>query len=216
MINRDKTKLKYGYYPETLSKTSNKKVVWQCDNLSCNLEKDVPNSYALKKYNNSLKSGTDELCQKCSHIHRKGVHVKNEIKKYVPQQLPSQVDIFQTIEKYGINPQELSPWSRQKVILRCDCGKFSETKRCSLNTSKSILETGNYKCIGCWTKERRIGKKLSKETKKKMSDAQIKRRCSIKKDNIKLKPAANGDFNNNKKMFNSQILDFKKKNNNVK
>jgi hypothetical protein len=49
MINQEKTKLKYGYFPEDLAPTSDKNVVWQCESLECKVEHDYSYAYCLKK-----------------------------------------------------------------------------------------------------------------------------------------------------------------------
>lgn len=197
MINQEKTKEKFGYYPDDLAQTSSSSVIFRCD--KCLQEEELSYAYALKKYKKSIKTTGEELCQKCSHAHRIGkVSVKADKSKPLP--LPPEVNLSKTMELYGINAEDLSPWSRQKVCLSCACGKQSETKRCSLNSSKSILETGHYKCTGCWTRERRAGLKLSDETKKKMAKSQQKRRNKNKVTKLPtrptyapLQPAANGD-----------------------
>lgn len=178
MINREKTKLKYGYFPEDLSDTSNKPVVWQCDREGCKNEHDYSYAYCLKKADKALHEGKSESCQKCSHSHRKGTSLppQNKIKAHP---LPPEVNLGKTMELFGINAEDLTPWSRQQVILDCKCGKESITKRCVLNLNKSVIETGHYKCVGCCTKSRRKGKKASAETKAKMKASQRKRRGHV-------------------------------------
>jgi len=217
MINRDKTKLKYGYYPEELATTSANPVVWKCD--SCPAEREYSYAYALKKYNKAMKTTGEELCQKCAHAHRKGKVVKPN-SKVAPITLPPETDLGKTMEVYGINVEDLNPWSRQKVFMKCSCGKSTETKRCSLNSYKSILTTGHFKCIGCWTKERRKGLKLSEETKIKMAKSQQKRRNKNKVHQLPIRPVypplqcvANGDTNlsKNNRGAGASIIIFPKK-----
>jgi hypothetical protein len=176
MINREKTKVKYGYIPEDLAQNSESKVVWNCD--KCNVERTYAYAYYLKKQNHAFdKHDGHELCQKCSHSHRIGHSSKLAETKYEAQPLPQEVNVEETIKIFGHDPKEMSPWSRGYVILNCSCcQKETETRRCSLNTNKSLQETGKYKCIGCWTKERRQGVKATDETKAKQKAAQQKRR----------------------------------------
>lgn len=202
MINRDKTKLKYGHTADNLAPTSKEKVVWQCDNESCSSERTFTYSYYLKKQEKAFKDHEgNELCQKCSHAHRVGKHEKKEVTKYPAlSTLPQEVNINQTIEIYGHDPRTTSSWSRKYVVLNCSCcGKETETRRCNLNTYKSILETGHFKCTGCWTKERRTGQKASAETKMKQKVSQQKRRIKEHRDSPHEIPyvaaVANGDFN---------------------
>lgn len=184
MINREKTKVKYGYFPEDLAQNSESKVVWSCD--KCSAERTYTYSYYLKKRDVSFeKHEGHELCQKCSHSHRVGHTSKLETTKYPAIELPKEVNIEETIKIFGHDPQKMSPWSRGYVILNCSCcNKETETRRCSLNTYKSILETGKFKCTGCWTKERRQGVKASEETKNKQKSAQQKRRNKEKIQDI--------------------------------
>lgn len=204
MINRDKTKLKYGHTADNLPPTSKEKVVWQCDNNGCSHERTFTYSYYLKKRDKAFQEHEgNELCQKCSHAHRIGKVEKTETVKYPAlAQLPPEVNIQQTIEVFGHDPQVTSSWSRKYVILNCSCcGKETETRRCNLNTYKSILETGHFKCTGCWTKERRTGQKASSETKFKQKISQQKRRMKEHGEDPNQMPyvaaVANGDFNNN-------------------
>lgn len=213
MINREKTKLKYGYFPDDLAPTSNKLVVWACESSSCSVEHDYSYAYCLKKRQKSLTENKPQLCQKCSHAHRKGNSQKNTASKFSPVPLPPEVNLGKTMEKYGINAEDLSPWSRQAVVLNCECGAESTTKRCSLNSSKSIIETGHYKCIGCWTKARRTGTQVSQETREKMKTSQQKRRGTYDPEPLpSLTPplVANGEFSSvrNKE---GQVIPFKKK-----
>jgi hypothetical protein len=212
MINQEKTKLKYGYFPEDLAPTSDKNVVWQCESLECKVEHDYSYAYCLKKKAKAKKEKKSELCQKCSHSHRKGISPKQLAIKKPPVALPPELDLGKTMEIYGINADDLSPWSRQKVILKCQCGKESTTKRCSLNSSKSIIETGHYKCVGCCTKDRREGAIVTQETKIKMQNSQKKRRGTHDYSPIPLKPAANGSaILSSKETQNGKVIPFRKK-----
>ena len=219
MINRDKTKLKYGHNAENLPITSKEKVVWQCD--KCSYERSFTYSYYLKKKEKAFKDHEgNELCQKCSHSHRVGNHPKNETTtKYPPRPLPPEINVEKTIEFFGYDPHSLSPWARKYVISNCySCGKECETKRCNLNIYKSIEETGHFKCTGCWTKERRSGTKASSETKLKQKISQQRRRLKEHGDDPNKIPmvaaVANGDFTsniNNSKTNSAQIIPFPKK-----
>jgi hypothetical protein len=85
------------------------------------------------------------------------------------------------MERFGYDPYSLSPWSRDRVIVRCKVtGKICAPKRCSLNRYKSILETGHFISTGAWTAERRKGKKASPETIEKMKKNQQARRMKEK------------------------------------
>lgn len=219
MINRDKTKLKYGHTADNLPPTSKEKVVWQCDNEKCSYERSFTYSYYLKKREKAFKDHEgNELCQKCSHSHRIGKVEKTDVLKYPAlTELPAEVNIEQTIEVYGHDPRVTSNWSRKYVILNCSCcGKETETRRCNLNTYKSILETGHFKCTGCWTKERRTGQRASSETKMKQKVAQQKRR--LKEHGYEMPyvaAVANGDFNSSsqphKNISPAQIIPFPNK-----
>lgn len=218
MINREKTKVKYGYFPEELSKNSESKVVWNCD--KCNSERIYTNAYCLKKVTVAFeKHDGKELCQKCAHSHRVGHSSKLETTKYEALPLPTEVNVEETIKIFGHDPTVMSPWSRAYVILNCSCcSKETETRRCSLNTNKSLKESGTYKCIGCWTKERRSGIKITEETRIKQKEAQQKRRTKEKiKELPTIKPqpqyapvaqVANGDVG---RQVNAQIISFPKR-----
>lgn len=217
MINKEKTKLKYGHFGENLPENSSKKVVWQCDQAGCSYERSFTYSYYLKKVTVAFeKHDGKELCQKCSHAHRKGVplnHASHEIKTIPLAVLPPEVNVERSIEIYGVDPTKLSAWSRKNIVLNCfGCGKESDTKRCNLNTYKSIKETGHFQCIGCWTKKRRVGSKASEETKNKQKQSQINRRQKEKQEEVKYKAVANGDYSiiNNQKTPLGKVIPFKK------
>lgn len=207
MINREKTKIKYNYFPEDLALTSNQSVVWSCD--KCGKEKDQAYAYALKKKAKAEKEKKQEVCQSCGHEHRKGKFIKNETPKNNPVTLPPEVNMTLTMERYGVNAEDLSPWSRQKIVLNCACGRETETKRCNLNASKSIQETGHYKCTGCWTQERRRGVKVSQVTKQKMVSAQRKRRGTYEKEVLPM--VANGEnFSSPRQVTPGTVIPFNK------
>lgn len=186
MKNREKTKLKFGYFPEDLSPSSLKPIIWDCS--GCGSTSETAYGYFLKKEKKTKNEEKDIFCQKCCHAHRKGKAVVKQ-QKSKPQPLPPQVDYAKTMEAFGINADDLSPWSREQIFMKCGCGKESLTKRCSLNTYKSIVETGEFKCTGCWTKTRRTGAKASEATRQKMRNSQQKRRSPLP-----LKKAVGDDY----------------------
>ena len=217
MINRDKTKLKYGHTSDNLAPNSTLKVVWNCDR--CPAERSYTYAYYLKKKNKAFaEQEGDELCQKCSHSHRIGKTEKTTVIKYAPVTLPPEVNIEESIKIFGNDPSTMSPWSRNYLILNCGCcNKETETRRCSLNTYKSILSDGHFKCTGCWTKERRQGVKASEETieKQKLSQQQRRRKeqNNLPPQEHRYKAVGNGDFNSNNQtnQTNAKIIPFPKK-----
>lgn len=175
MINEQETKSKYGYETNSLAPTSNLPVWWKCDN--CTFEREYSFAYCLKKKEHSESTGGQELCQKCSHAHRKGKATTKKQTGQTWQPLPPEVDISATQDRYGYDPRDLSPWSRKYIIVRCsDTGVVSEVKRCGINTSKSVIETGHYSSVGACTAKRRKGVKASEDTKKAMAESQKNRR----------------------------------------
>lgn len=168
---------------QNLAKTSNKKVVWTCENENCQASDDKKErhfvfSYVRKKSLKAKAEGKPELCQLCSHAHKKGIYYKK--KEDSAKDLPPQINDQKTFEKYGYYAKDLKPWSRQRVVLTCDCGRDCESTRSQLNTYKSIKETGEFTCKGCWTEARRKGIKASEETKEMMKLSQQNRRKSEK------------------------------------
>lgn len=179
MINEPATKEKYGYETNSLAPTSNLPVWWKCD--KCSFEREYSFAYCLKKKEHSHATGGLELCQKCSHAHRKGQVSKKKQEGQTWQPLPPEVDVAATQERFGYDPRDLSPWSRKYVIVRCsDTGVVSEVKRCGFNTSKSVIETGHYTSVGACTAKRRKGVKASEETKQAMALSQKNRRSREK------------------------------------
>lgn len=179
MVNEEKTQAKYGYATNALAVTSNLPVVWTCP--KCGEEREYAYAYCLKKAEKSQAAGTADCCQKCSHQHRRGKSTvsKNPGKTFLP--LPPEVDVAATMDRYGYDPRDLSPWSRKRVIVRCfETGVICSPKRCGLNRYKSIIETGHFISGGAWTAKRRKGVKVSAKTKKAMKESQIKRRAQEK------------------------------------
>ena len=177
MINVEKTKEQYGYDPTDLAPTSNKMVWWKCD--KCGSERAYAYAYALRKQKKAQKEGTPELCQKCAHAHRKGKvstrKVPTDQKAHYP--LPPEVDRNLTMEKFGYDPETLSPWSRKRVVAICSVtGAECTPRRCSLNRYKSVMETGHFVSTGGYTGKRRKGVKATDETKQAMARSQKKRR----------------------------------------
>ena len=182
MIDEAKTLEKYGYTTKELAPTSNLPVWWTCDKDDCGTEREYSYAYCLRKQKKAAETGGQELCQKCSHAHRKGKVSNKKIqgKSYV--ELPPEVDVNATLERFGHDPHKLSPWSRQRIVVRCQkTGEVCTPRRCSLNRYKSILETGHFVSVGGWTAERRKGVKASSDTKTLMKDSQQKRRVREKK-----------------------------------
>lgn len=181
MIDRNKTKEKYDYYPEELAPTSNLSVWTKCD--KCGKEKDYSYAYALKKEEKARKENDGVmLCQVCSHSHRKGkASVVTKPKSWVA--LPPEVNVAKTVEMFGYDPTKLSPWSRKKIVVECaKTGVECYPRRCGLNRYKSVLETGHFYSTGALTAERRKGVKASSETKESMKLSQQKRRQKEKED----------------------------------
>jgi hypothetical protein len=181
MINWERTKQDFGYGEEEAKKfpRSSKHAIWAtCDNPDCDSSDHRERLFEwgtlLKKIKRCKDQGKDFLCQKCAHSHRKGITSKKRNTE-VPA-LPSQVSDELTLERFGYRASDLKPWSRNYIVLVCDCGKESEIKRTQINSYKSIKETGNFKCTGCWTRDRRKGIKLSSETKDRMKESQKRRR----------------------------------------
>lgn len=193
MILKEKTKQVYGYEAESLAPTSAMPVFWQCDN--CSYERQYSYTYYLKKKEHSSETDGKELCQKCGHSHRKGTASK-VVNKNSFYPLPPETDIQATMERFGYDPYSLSPWSRDRVIVRCKVtGKICSPKRCSLNRYKSIIETGHFISTGAWTAERRKGKKASEETIQKMKKNQQARRMKEKQEPNDKNKAVNSTLN---------------------
>lgn len=179
MIDADKTKQKYGYEVSSLAPTSTVPVCWKCD--ECGAEEEYSYAYCLRKQEAAKSRGTKELCQKCSHAHRKGQVTKKKVEGQSYVNLPPEVDVKATMDRFGYDPQTLSPWSRKRIVVVCkESGKVCTPRRCGLNRYKSILETGHFISTGAWTAKRRKGVKASEETKKSMSQSQKNRRAKEK------------------------------------
>lgn len=180
MIDETKTLEKYGYTTQELAPTSNLPVWWKCD--ECGEEREYSYAYCLRKKEKSGSTGGKELCQKCSHAHRKGKVSSKKIEGKSHVDLPPEVDVKATMDRFGYDPHKLSPWSRQRIVVNCwKTGEVCTPRRCSLNRYKSIMETGHFVSVGGWTAERRRGKKASSETKTMMKESQQKRRRREKK-----------------------------------
>lgn len=173
MLNALKTQEKYQVRIETLSVSSNQLVVFTCP--KCGGDEDYGYAYALRKIARAKSLGAECICQKCSHSHRKGQVPKVENKNKV--YYPPEIDSVETFQKFGYYPEKLSPWSRNRVAVKCSItGKFSYPKRCGLNRNKAVIETGHFISKGAYIGERRRGKVASLETRKKMKTAQALRR----------------------------------------
>lgn len=198
MINREKTKAYFNYFPEDLPRYSTKPIYWTCD--KCKKDYKFSKSYAQTKEDNSVKTCSDAICTKCARENRKGHSKKNEEVKVKALDLPPEVDFLRTLEELKVNVNLLSPWSREEVFLKCSCGKYVKTQRMNLNKNKSIRETGHYKCSSCWGKKNHLGKKLSEETKSKISSSKTLKKVSGDQ--------WNGDGFND---YKNNVVPFKKK-----
>jgi hypothetical protein len=188
MIDWAKTKQEFGYDKDDLPKTSHNKVVWKCDNQFCDAPADIKEreyefNYARKKAEKAATEGKIELCQRCSHSHRRGHVTEKKEKTALP--LPPEVNDAATVAKFGYKASELSPWTRKPVVLLVEEGlnfegtmQYSEhvVPRAQLNISKSVKETGHYRPIAWWTQQRRKGIKISDNTKTQMKESQKLRR----------------------------------------
>lgn len=181
-INWEKTSASYPYNEETIEHLENKAkkhVFVTCENSNCSSihrERLLEFGYALKKIKKAKDNEKPLLCQACSHAHRigKSEHKKENKIKALP--LPPEVNSELTKERFGYYPEELANWSKSEVVVICGCGKENEIKRSYLNTYKTMVEENHYKCVGCVTREKRTGFKVSEETKNKQKLAQKKRR----------------------------------------
>lgn len=184
MIDWKKTKEKYGYEEKDLPPSSENKVIWRCDNDLCQAPLDVRErehvfKYAKKKRELAEQTGCNELCQRCSHNHRKGISSEKP-QTHKAQPLPPECSDDLTLKEFGYKASELAPWSREPVVLVFvdEDGKESThmVKRAQLNTNRAVVETGHYKPIAWYTKQRRKNIKASKETKDLMKKSQNLRR----------------------------------------
>lgn len=193
MLCKDETNLKYGYDTNTLAPTSNLPIWWECD--KCHEQREYSYAYYMKKKEQAKENGGCEICQKCAHEHRKGIASTKKKEGQTWQPLPPEVDIKATQERYGYDPRDLSPWSRKLIIVTCPVTGFtSEIKRCGINTSKSVIETGHYNSVGACTAKRRTGVKASEKTKKSMAQSQKIRRLREKEAQVQENTV--GDFSN--------------------
>lgn len=175
MLLKEETEKRYGYSTESLSRTSDMPIWWKCD--KCHEEREYAFAYYNKKHEESQNNGSLEICQKCAHEHRKGTVSSKKCEGQAWQELPPEVEIQMTLERYGYDPRDLSPWSRKLIIVTCPVtGVTTDIKRCGINTSKSVIETGHYASVGACTAKRRAGVKVSSETKEQMKLAQQQRR----------------------------------------
>lgn len=194
MIDWVKTKAKYGYTEADLPPTSKNKVICHCDNNFCQAPLDVREreyefKYAKKKRDKAQAEGAQELCQLCSHAHRKGHASTKKTNSALP--LPPEASDELTFKEFGYTASSLSPWSRSPVILVYvnEAGEQSlhTVKRAQLNTNKSVMESGHYKPIAAYTKERRTNIKVTGETKELMKKSQSMRRVREKVEQEQLR-----------------------------
>ena len=183
MIDWAFTLKKYGYEEKDLAKTSKKVVIWQCDNPDCDApmqvnQREYEYNYIRKKEEAAKKANKPCLCQKCCHAHRKGK--VSEKKQDTALPLPPETNVEKTIERFGYNPHDLSPWSRKRIVLTYiseDGTEYeSEAPRAQLNKYESVKKFGHFIPIAIYTKKRRTGEKASEETKRQMREAQQHRR----------------------------------------
>jgi hypothetical protein len=179
MIDWEKTKQKYGYGKDELPPTSKKDVVWHCDNPICDAplqvhEREYTFDYVMKKVEKAKAEGTMELCQTCSHKHRRGHVTEKREKTALP--LPPEASDELTMQEYKYKASDLAPWSRKKIVLVCEDGSIHHVSRALLNTSKSVREFGHYYPISWWTQKRRTNAHVSEETKEQMKKSQQMRR----------------------------------------
>ncbi len=168
------TKEKNNVEVSALPISSNQLVWWQCDN--CGLQREFNYAYARRKEKMARENGVEDLCQRCSHSHRKGKPQIGSGKCRILA-LPPETMVEETKAKFGYDPFSLGGFSRKSVLVKCSVlGTIHEVRRIELNRSKSILETGHYISIGGVVKRRMKGKKVSLKTRKLMSESQIKRR----------------------------------------
>jgi hypothetical protein len=185
MIDWKKTLEQFGYEEKDLPPTSKNKVIWKCDNQFCDAPVDIKErefefNYARKKHEKSLANGKVDVCQRCAHMHRRGKISEKSGKTHLP--LPPEISEELTMQKYNYKPKDLAPWSRKKVILIAEDGSIHEASRALLNTYKSVKETGHFKPISLWTKERRTNIKATEETKELMKKSQNMRRVREQKE----------------------------------
>lgn len=196
MINEEKTLENFGYNTESLAPTSFKKVIWNCD--GCGVEKVYTFNYVNNKKKNK------NLCAKCCHAHRKGKSSNKPKQKTPALPLPDYgVNREKTMELFGYDPIEhfnsenQGPFSRDKIVINCYyCGRESSPKRSNLNTAKYMtssfelspdgqlikLSETKPKCRGCYTRDRKKGKRDSEETRVKKMRSQQKRRVMEKEN----------------------------------
>lgn len=176
MLNLEKTLEKYKVDASTLSPSSNQLVVFTCPR--CQKDEDYGYAYATRKIMKAKERGVECVCQKCSHSHRVGQAPSiTEAKAYYPPEM----DAVQTLKKFGYTLDSVSPWSRNRIAVKCSVsGKFFYPRRCSLNRYKSVMETGHYISKGVIVARRRLGQLATAETKAKMKASQGLRRTREK------------------------------------
>lgn len=175
MLLENKTKEKFGYDVSSLTSKSTLLVCWKCDR--CGFENNFFYYYYLMKKEKAKTRNGEELCQTCSHSHRKGQVTKKKQEGQTWLPLPPEVSVEMTISRFGYNPHDLSPWSRKRVVVKCQrTGTVTTVPRANINNLKSVRETGHYISTGGITAEQRYGKKASEETKQLMKQAQSLRR----------------------------------------
>jgi hypothetical protein len=190
---RSLTDMEFAKGSSRVSKTTNQKVIWKCDNVNCDAPSDVSErefvyNYARQKEEKAKKEGKDSLCQVCSHAHRRGKATVSSGKTHLP--LPPEADDELTMKEYGYTASSLKPWSRKHIVISFidedgDTQIYTPT-RAQLNTYKSVKETGHFYPTSWWTKQRRTGSTATDETKRLMRESQKRRRDNEKDDRKEL------------------------------
>lgn len=87
------------------------------------------------------------------------------------------INYKKTKEKYGHDASRSGNYSRKVIVINCNkCGTESHQPSQQIFTNKSVKEDGEYICKSCATSIHHKGWKASKETIRKMSKAQQRRR----------------------------------------
>lgn len=127
MINHSRTLELFNIETSNLAVSSNHLVIWNCER--CGKESENAYAYVLKKVSKAKTSGKPCVCQKCSHSHRLGMkNIVYRVSQAV--KLPPEILIQETIERFGYDPRKISPWSRQRILVRCSVtGEICSPKR---------------------------------------------------------------------------------------
>jgi 5-methylcytosine-specific restriction endonuclease McrA len=129
MLLIDKTKEKYGYDPTTLTPSSHKIVIFDCN--KCHKEIELRIRYYREDY----------LCSDCKKETTKENNYKPKVLGLIKFNPPSIVLWQETFDKFGYYPEDLSNGSSRKVVWKCRCGEISESE------VKKIRE--GWSCVSC-------------------------------------------------------------------